>query len=63
MDFLTILTIYLGYVAGCVSAQFYMKGVEYQCICGQSKGYQIAHTYLGCDYGKWITVMTIEVSL
>ena len=31
----------LGYVAGCASAPFYVKGVDYQHICGQAKGYQI----------------------
>ena len=30
----------LGYVVGCASAQFFVKGVEYQHICGQTKGYQ-----------------------
>ena len=30
----------LGYVAGCSSAHFYEKGVEYQHICGQAIAYQ-----------------------
>ena len=30
----------LGYVVGCASSHFYVKGVEYQHICGQAKGYQ-----------------------
>ena len=30
----------LGYVAGCSSAHFYVKGVSYEHICGQAKGYQ-----------------------
>jgi len=34
----------LGYVAGCVSAHFYVKGVSYEHICGQAKGYQKGHT-------------------
>ena len=34
----------LGYVAGCASAYFYVKGVSYEHICGQVKGYQKGHT-------------------
>ena len=35
----------LGYVgAGCASAHFYMKGVGYEHICGQAKGYQKRNT-------------------
>ena len=30
----------LGYVAGCASAHFYVKGVSFDHICGQAKGYQ-----------------------
>ena len=30
----------LGYVAGCTSAHFFIKGVSYEHICGQAKGYQ-----------------------
>ena len=30
----------IGYVAGCASTHFYMKGVSYEHICGQVKGYQ-----------------------
>ena len=30
----------LGYIAGCASAQFDVKGVNYEHICGQAKGYQ-----------------------
>ena len=30
----------LGYVAGCASASFYMRGVSYEHICGQAKAYQ-----------------------
>ena len=34
----------LGYIVGCASAQFYVKGVEYQHICGQAKAYQKGST-------------------
>ena len=35
----------LGYVgAGCASAHFHMKGVGYEHICGQAKGYQKGNT-------------------
>ena len=30
-------------VAGCASAHFYMKGVNYEHICGQAKAYQKGH--------------------
>ena len=30
----------LGYISGCASAHFYMKGISYEHICGQAKGYQ-----------------------
>ena len=30
----------LGYIAGCASAHFDVKGVSYEHICGQAKGYQ-----------------------
>ena len=30
----------LGYIAGCNSAHFYVKGVSYEHICGQAKAYQ-----------------------
>jgi len=29
-----------GYVIGCVTAHFNVKGVIYEHICGQAKGYQ-----------------------
>jgi len=34
----------LGYTTGCASAPFYVKGVDYQHICGQGKGYQKGST-------------------
>ena len=34
----------LGYVAGCASANFFVKGVDYQHICGQVKAYQKGST-------------------
>jgi len=30
----------LGCVVGCASAHFYVKGISYEHICGQAKGYQ-----------------------
>ena len=30
----------LGYIVGCASAHFYTKGVSFEHICGQAKGYQ-----------------------
>ena len=33
------------FTAGCASAQFYMKEVNYQHICGQAKGYQKGGVY------------------
>ena len=30
----------LGYIAGCASAHFYVRGVSFENICGQAKGYQ-----------------------
>ena len=30
----------LGYIVGCASAHFYTKGVNFEHICGQAKGYQ-----------------------
>ena len=34
----------LGYILGCASAHFYMKGVSYEHICGKAKGYQKGST-------------------
>jgi len=34
----------LGKVVGCASAHFYVKGVSYEYICGQAKGYQQGST-------------------
>ena len=34
----------LGNVVGCATASFYTKGVDYQHICGQTKGYQKGST-------------------
>ena len=34
----------IGNIHGCVSSQFYVKGVNFDNICGQAKGYQIGAT-------------------